>query len=925
MERLIDAARRSPGRELHVHIVEPERPGGGLYSRSAPDYLILNTPCGQHSLYPYPELVEAERLGMGFYDWVVARGYRWHGYECRVSESGEAITPHDFLPRRLMGEYLEWFYDMLVLDAPANVQVSYHKARAVDIEPLDGGGERVYLDRGPSLEVDHVVLTVGHTEYDGSPGDAATPFLRPYPAEAYLDRIRPGEEVAIEGMGLVALDVISSLTVGIGGRFAPDGAGRLRYVPSGREPVLHLFSRSGYPYCAKSVGTADPVGEFRPSICTAEAVANLRQRQLSGAGPAIDARSELLPLVFAEMELRYYTHAARLDQGPEAAKQVHDKMVAAWHAGSFGQARSAHAAKYGDFDAAAHLFVGEGRAYADAADYESEVYGFVGRDIDEALVQGGASPVKTALETLRALRDILRSAIEFKGLALGSHLEFQSYLQGCLARPVTGPPVFRHQQLLALIDAGILRMPFGPAPELTRDGNGRLKVRSTRLGEPFEMTFAHVVRAHLETPSIGRSSSLLLTNLANRGRVRPMMIEGVSVGSIDLSTDFHPVTDQGNEPRIWVFGAVTEGARYFNLYLPSPKSRVRAFVDAEACANAVLQPVPAASFEARRSGRCLRVALVNNMPDGAFADTERQFRDLLGGWSEFDIELRCFSLPGVERGQKVSGTIADGYEELDELWQSPPDALIVTGAEPKRAELTNEPFWPELERLLWWGRSVVPHMFLSCLTAHAALWAFDRLPRCLLPQKCSGVFAQVLDHDHPLLAGVGGLSLPHSRFNEIPVTELEKAGYRVVVESVDGRGWTIAVGQKGECQLLLLQGHPEYGELTLLREYRRDVRRYLSGDQGSYPQLPVGYLDAEGAHALEEAGSVLGTHERDPSLIDAIPFEFAASHVSTHWEVPARTIVGNWLARVALDATRVRALGREGTTSPRPAPLLSGD
>ena len=165
---------------------------------------------------------------------------------------------------------------------------------------------------------------------------------------------------------------------------------------------LDVYKRQ-YPYCAKSVGTADPVGEFRPSICTSEAVSNLRQRQLSGAGPAIDARTELLPLVFAEMELRYYTHAVRLDRGPAAAQQVHDEMVAAWHAGSFAEARSAHADKYRAFDAAAHVFVGEGKTYANAADYESEVYGFVARDIDEALVQGGASPVKASLETLRAV------------------------------------------------------------------------------------------------------------------------------------------------------------------------------------------------------------------------------------------------------------------------------------------------------------------------------------------------------------------------------------------------------------------------------------------------------------------------------------------------------------------------------------------
>jgi homoserine O-succinyltransferase len=177
------------------------------------------------------------------------------------------------------------------------------------------------------------------------------------------------------------------------------------------------------------------------------------------------------------------------------------------------------------------------------------------------------------------------------------------------------------------------------------------------------------------------------------------------------------------------------------------------------------------------------------------------------------------------------------------------------------------------------------------------------------------VFAQALDHDHPLLAGVGELSLPHSRFNEVPVADLKEAGYRVLAESADGHGWTIAVGERGQCQLLLLQGHPEYGALTLLREYRRDVRRYLAGQQGSYPQMPLGYLDAEGAQALQEPISVLGADERDPSLIDAVPFEFAASHVSTHWETPARAIIGNWLARVADDATPVRTPGRPGTSS----------
>jgi hypothetical protein len=62
------------------------------------------------------------------------------------------------------------------------------------------------------------------------------------------------------------------------------------------------------------------------------------------------------------------------------------------------------------------------------------------------------------------------------------------------------------------------------------------------------------------------------------------------VGSIDLSEDFHPVNDHGGvEARLWVFGALSEGVRYFTGYIPSPKSRVRAFLDAEICANEIVK------------------------------------------------------------------------------------------------------------------------------------------------------------------------------------------------------------------------------------------------------------------------------------------------------------------------------------------------
>lgn len=930
LERLLDVARKVPDSELHVHIVEPGPPGGGIFSEEQPGYFVLNTPCGQHCLYPFPDEVADGREGKGLYQWARERGYVWYGSDCRLLAdatdtnagwAGRPIEPGDFLPRRLMGEYLEWFYGALCREAPPNVTITLHPALAEDIVRDGCGGETIYLTGGRQLRVDHAVLTTGHGGALGSTENEDAAILKPYPAEAYQACVGPDEAVGVEGMGLVAFDVLTALTTGLGGRFSDAGGGRLRYHPSGREPQVFMFSRSGYPYCAKSPGASDPMGEYRPAICTSEAIAALQ----GGRGVSrrqLDARTELLPLVFAEMELRYYTCAAFVRGGRLAAEEVRAHLVDAWRNGCFSGQAEELAGIYGKFSAAEHFFVGAGRHYRDCVGYQSQVYETVAHDLDEALVPAGGSPVKMALETLRALRDTLRQAVEWKGLTLASHLDFTANLQSRFARLVAGPPAFRCQELLALMDAGIVHMPFGPAPAVAVRPDGKVLVRSRHLERPFGMVVDRLVRAHLELPSVDSPRSTLIANLARRGRVRPLMFGRTPAGSIDLTEDFHPIGTGGQvEQRLWVFGALTEGTRYFTLYIPSPKSRVRAFLDAEVCARSILaqaseKRAPHADRMARaqRGVPALRVGLVNNMPDGAFAETEEAFSSLLGAGSG-GVQLGLFTLPGIERGPEVRRRVAEAYRPMEELQQWEPDALVVTGAEPKRPELSEELYWPALESLLIWAKYSVPAMVVSCLSAHGALWVFDRLPRRLMLEKLSGVYPQALLGAHPLMAGVGPVALPHSRFNEVPEEALEEAGYMVLARS-DVSGWTVATARRGCCQLVLLQGHPEYTRLTLLREYRRDVRRYLCGTQGYYPRIPAGYLDVEGVSQLERFAE-LARREGRPELMELFPYELVSEHVVPDWSTPAATFMRNWV----LHARRLSGKAIDG----RPAAQQAGE
>jgi homoserine O-succinyltransferase len=309
-------------------------------------------------------------------------------------------------------------------------------------------------------------------------------------------------------------------------------------------------------------------------------------------------------------------------------------------------------------------------------------------------------------------------------------------------------------------------------------------------------------------------------------------------------------------------------------------------------------PYPAAS----------RIALVNNMPDAAFDATERQFVDLVRSASGPEIDIKLYTLPGIERGAVTRASLNERYLRLDDLWDDPPDALIVTGTEPLAADLTTEPYWESLARLITWAEDATFSTMLSCLAAHAALLIFDGIEREPLPQKCSGVFNNEVRHPHPLVKGLGGrAAVPHSRLNDVPAERLRATGYTTLLQSCDA-GWTIAAKRRGRSLFVLCQGHLEYGADTLLREYRRDVRRFLGGERPTYPQLPVGYIDADGAERLAtfRADTAEGTLRTE----GAFPYAQIAAGLEKRWEQTARTFSRNWVRYVAREARHARTRER---------------
>lgn len=302
------------------------------------------------------------------------------------------------------------------------------------------------------------------------------------------------------------------------------------------------------------------------------------------------------------------------------------------------------------------------------------------------------------------------------------------------------------------------------------------------------------------------------------------------------------------------------------------------------------------------------IGLINNMPDSALRATESQFATLLAeAAGTRPVRLRLSYLPEVPRGPDAQERLAATYWPLDALLAEAPDALIVTGSEPRSSALEAEPYWSRTVELLEWTQERATPSIWSCLAAHAAVQALDGIRRQRLTQKRFGVFTHRTASEHPLLSGVGdALLTPHSRWNELPVEALSDAGY--TLGSVSAESGADCFLREGPGTLLCFQGHPEYDGATLLLEYRRDVGRFLRAEQEAWPTLPHDYFSPAALARLDEFRA-RAESARDPALFAEFPTQVLSAGLTARWRPGAVRIYRNWLDRIT--ERRVHARPRQ--------------
>lgn len=558
----------SPRERVEVHVVDPHPPGGGRIWRSAQSPLLwMNSEAQDVTVFTDASVTCDGPVvpGPSLAEWAAGPD---------ASAAAAALSAHDFAPRVVQADYLEWAWRRVVSTLPEHVTVHAHADRAVELHGTgaEGGHQQVTLARGAVLEGDLVVLAQGYLDQAHAPNeqrlldDAASRGLTYVPpghtADLELEGLRAGEPVVVRGMGLAFIDLVVLLGEGRGGTFTGEGT-QLTYHPSGREPVLHVGSRRGVPYHAK-LGY-----EVRAAASGPAPMRHLTRERLTalGAGTAaLDYRTQVWPLVVLELAVAHYRRL--FEAHPERTRGTFEALERALvtadvTSGELTAVALTHLADPEDvFDI--ERIDRPLRAVIDHTTRPTDVERVVAEHIRLDVVRRADASRSSDRAVFDALLGVYAALAELvvSGRLLDEdrvrHVE--GHFHGLFSFLASGPPPRRLAELLALHRAGVVRF-LGPDLELTIE-EGAFVGRS---GDRVVRARA-AVDARLPRPDSALVTDPLVAGLLAAGelRSRPVMAaDGTALGAGQLVADARAraVRADGTvHPRRYLLGPAVSGS-----------------------------------------------------------------------------------------------------------------------------------------------------------------------------------------------------------------------------------------------------------------------------------------------------------------------------------------------------------------------------
>ncbi|RXG15317.1 FAD-NAD(P)-binding protein [Leeuwenhoekiella aestuarii] len=422
-------------------------------------------------------------------------------YKKWLTNTDDDYSEKDVFPARAkLGSYLNERFNTFREALVGSDLVDFYQKEVIKIEPSETGCI-VYTKDEQQIEVDEAVLTIGHQPtYDSKQlktwGDHAEEnnlklYEDPYPVGALeTDSISAETTVALRGFGLSMVDQVRALSIGFGGYFIKkENSIKWQYIPSEKAPKqLIAFSLNGLPPAPKPVSaTIDnwfkPNAQEKQSFIRAIEKAEQRAASIKDASFLIEALADMTASVYIRMSAHSRKHKLSFQELSQLTVQL-----------------------IKDADTAHELILEHDLPALEAMEHLLKMaFGKTAISLDYCLGQ-----------VWRFALGILYHDYTYLNLPDEAMVDVVNYIEAS-KRYSYGPPVKSLQQLIALVEAGVLNLDFVNNPTITPVENG------WKLEKNNQSIIAQVmVNSVIDAPQLVAVSSPLIQNLLEDNRVDPV-------------------------------------------------------------------------------------------------------------------------------------------------------------------------------------------------------------------------------------------------------------------------------------------------------------------------------------------------------------------------------------------------------------------
>ncbi len=603
--------------QLRIHLVDPHPPGPGRIWRAEQSPLLrMNSMAEDVTMFTDESstLDGPVRPGPSLAEWAAQFAGRGPRFEPFTEPADPAVLAElrtlratDFPTRRAQSAYLDWVFRRTLDELPPTVTVTWHRTTATAVTGPEDGPQHVHLaDRTTPLTADLVVLAQGHL---GSAPDARhsahAAFARrhgrfhlppEFTADADLSALRPGEHVLVRGFGLAFVDLMALLTEGRGGSFRGGRDGTLTYLPSGREPVLHIGSRRGVPYHSKTNYRLQGPRPPLPRHFGAEAV-----DKLVAEGRPLDLRRDVWPLMAKEIGYGHYhelfhAHPERTVLSWQRFEAAYDRLD--WYGVDMAALVATAVpdpADRLDFETLDRPLAGQ--AFPSAEAFQDHLRATVAADVARREDPEHSADLGAFLALLSLYGQLPRLVASGLLTARTVAEDLDGWWRGFFSFLASGPPGFRLRQLLALSRAGVVRFLGADVRIGTDESTGTFTAASATV--PGHLTHATaLIEAYLPETSLARTEDPLLRALHQDGALAEEVISDPThthrSGLLTVTpADGHVIDPSlgGPHPRRIALGAPTNSRSV--AAFARPRTDAPAFRQNDATARALLRALRA--------------------------------------------------------------------------------------------------------------------------------------------------------------------------------------------------------------------------------------------------------------------------------------------------------------------------------------------